>query len=510
MEYRNPILSGMYPDPSVCRVGEDYYLVTSSFEYLPGIPVFHSRDLVHWQQIGHVIDRPEQMSFAGADASGGIYAPTIRYHDGRFYVVSTTVVGQGKESRNFYMWAKRPEGPWSMPTFVAQGGLDPSLFFDADGKVYLTSNRFGEGSPIIVIQQSEIDLETGKLLDGPHTIAYGSGGAHTEAPHLFFRDRYYYLVCAEGGTALGHMVTLFRARSPWGPFEEACPHNPILTARDGMGPPLCATGHADFITTQHGESWIVFLCHRNATPKFHHLGRETALLPVSWDEAGWPHIFGGKLALEQVDYPDTRLKPTPCPPEPSVDTFTAPELGLYWNFVRVFGVEYAIDSARGELRLSGGAQSLSGQTPALIARRQRHFDCEIRASLRFAPQGGNEEAGIALRMSDDAHYAWVLTQRQGANALVLKRRVFDMQTESPAVAVASDSVELVIRGARDRYRFGTVTPEGVVWHEEASTRLLSTEVNGGFVGVYVGMYATGNGQACQTDAVFTRFSYEGL
>ena len=503
MKYTNPILPGMYPDPSVCRVGEDYYLVTSTFEYLPGVPVFTSRDLVHWRQIGHVIDRPEQLDFSRVDASGGIYAPTIRYHDGVFYMVTTAVVGEGQKGGNFMMTAERPEGPWSAPVWLDQSGIDPSLFFDEDGTCYLTSNLWGGAYDNPVIQQSMIDPQTGEVLDGPRVICHGAGGCSTEAPHLYRRGGLYYLLLAEGGTALGHMVTAFRSASPWGPFE-SCPDNPILTARDKNPAALCATGHADLVTTQHGETFMVFLCYRHATSKYHHLGRETALLPVDWAD-GWPRVRTGRVAPVEVETP-SQLEECLQPEEPKTDTFTQLALPLHYNFVRAFVTDYTLHPEAGELRLTGGAATLSSLCPSFIGRRQRFFDCEIRARLRFDPQGENEEAGVALRMSDTAHYAWVITRRGGQRVIVLRRTVGDMITESTPVPCPDGETTLVIRADRERYAFGVEENGEAHFAHTALTRLISTEVHWGFVGVYAGMYATGNGVPCKEAARFTAFS----
>ncbi len=508
LEYRNPVLTGMYPDPSVCRVGEDYYLVTSTFEYLPGIPVFHSRDLVHWEQIGHAIHRPEQLSLHGVKTRGGLYAPTIREHEGTFYVVCTLAEGQGGNYRNFFVSAADPRGPWSMPIVVEQSGIDPSLFFAGDGTVYLTSNLFGEGYSRPVIQKSVMDIKSGKLLTKPRVIAAGSGGAATEAPHLYFMHGKYYLLCAEGGTALGHMVTVFRADNPWGPFDEACPHNPILTARDDIASaPLLATGHADLITTQHGETWMVFLCYRHATNKHHHLGRETALLPVTWDDHGWPRVVGGKVAAEYVNCQNTQLTGTPFDDAPVTDTFTADTLNLCWNSVRCFPAQVSRKPESGGLSLHGEAGTLSDDQCAFIGQRQRHFDCQIETRVSFRAHGSNEEAGIALRQCDTAYYAWVLTSRAGQPAIVLKRTVGDMHTESGGYPVDGEQpVTLMVKADREQYHFGIAVGDGVRWLETASTRLLSTEVNGGFTGVYIGMYATGNGLDCRKPAIFHSFT----
>ncbi|HMB24188.1 MAG TPA: glycoside hydrolase family 43 protein, partial [Anaerolineales bacterium] len=204
--FRNPILPGFYPDPSVCRVGEDYYLVTSTFEYFPGLPIFHSRDLVHWRQIGHVLDRPSQLPLDDIRFSGGLYAPTIRYSNGRFYVINTLVSGKTK-SGNFIVTATDPAGPWSEPYWLESApGIDPSLFFDDDGRVWYTGNRIPaqvqfEGHREIWLQ--ELDLQSMSLVGDTYSLWDGAirGGVHAEAPHLYKVDGRYYLMIAEGGTA---------------------------------------------------------------------------------------------------------------------------------------------------------------------------------------------------------------------------------------------------------------------------------------------------------------------
>ena len=213
MKYQNPVIPGYNPDPSICRVGEDYYLATSSFEYFPGVPSYHSRDLVNWEQIGYALSRKSQLPLDNCKPSGGIYAPTLRYHDGRFYMVTTNVSNMG----NFYVWTEDPAGEWSEPIPVAQGGIDPSLFFDDDGKVYFTSNQSIDNQ--FCITTSQIDIKTGRLLTKPRKVWGGTGGRNPEAPHLYKIDGKYYLMIAEGGTELGHMETIARSDSPYGPLD---------------------------------------------------------------------------------------------------------------------------------------------------------------------------------------------------------------------------------------------------------------------------------------------------
>lgn len=282
--YTNPVIPGFYPDPSVCRVGEDYYLVTSSFEYFPGVPIFHSRDLVHWRQLGHCLTRCSQLPLQKAGFSAGIYAPTLRYHQGRFYMVTTNVTAQ----QHLIVSAEDPAGEWSEPLWLTHGAIDPSLFFDDDGTVYFTSN--GDGG----IVQSTLDLVSGQFTSPMRAIWAGTGGAYPEAPHLYKINGAYYLMIAEGGTEYGHMETIARSASPWGPFEP-CPRNPILTHRS-LAHAIRCTGHADLVEDHLGNWWMVFLAVRpvDAYPPRYHLGRETFLAPVTWDTDGWPLVNGGK------------------------------------------------------------------------------------------------------------------------------------------------------------------------------------------------------------------------
>src|SRR5690606_5257489 len=296
----NPILPGFYPDPSVCRVGHDYYLVTSSFEYFPGVPIFHSTNLVDWRQIGHVLTRKGQLNLEGAKSSKGIFAPTLRHHQGTFYVVTTNMSGGG----SFYVTSRDPAGPWSDPIHVQEQSfsMDPSLFFDEDGKVYYTRHGgLRDGG----VYQAEIDVATGRLDAEPRLIWSGTGGIWPEGPHLYKVDGTYYLMIAEGGTSYGHEVTVARSASPWGPFE-LCPENPILTHKTDRKHPIQATGHADLVQTPEGSWWMVFLGIRPWDGEHHHLGRETFLAPVTWSPAGWPVVNGGKfvdLALAATGLP---------------------------------------------------------------------------------------------------------------------------------------------------------------------------------------------------------------
>ncbi|MGB6354130.1 MAG: glycoside hydrolase family 43 protein, partial [Steroidobacteraceae bacterium] len=305
--YRNPILAGFYPDPSITRAGKRFYLVNSTFTYFPGIPIFESTDLVHWRQLGNVIDRPSEMQFAGLSVSRGIFAPSIRFHSGVFYVIGTAADAGG----NFFSIAKHPAGPWSDPIWLPQlDGIDPSFFFDDDGRAYVLNNGPPPGKPqyeghrAIWIQQ--FDLKARALI-GPRRVLIDGGVDFSqmpvwiEGPHLYKRRGWYYLMCAEGGTGMQHSEVVLRGHSPWGPFI-AYSGNPILTQRDlddERSDPIAAAGHADLVQTPGGRWWATFLGVRPYGKVHYNVGRETFLLPVDWKH-GWPVILRHGKAIPYV------------------------------------------------------------------------------------------------------------------------------------------------------------------------------------------------------------------
>ncbi len=509
-QYRNPVLSGFYPDPSNTRVGEDYYLVTSTFSYFPGIPVFHSKDLVNWTQIGNAIDRPDQLDFGKLGVSRGVFAPTIEEHAGTFYILNTCVDCGG----NFVLTATNPAGPWSDPIWLPdlEGGIDPALFVDDDGSAWLVNNGPPEGTPEYeghrAIWIQAFDLKTLKTF-GPRKVLINGGVDFSkkpiwiEGPHIFRKDGYYYLSAAEGGTAVGHSQVILRSRSVTGPYE-AYPGNPILTQRDlpeDRSFPITSAGHADLVETQKGEWWATFLAVRPYVGDYYNIGREVFLLPVRWED-GWPRITGPGEAISSVTRrPDLPAGATPAIPTfgPFTirDEFDGKALPPYWMMLRNPRERWHWLSS-GSLHLMPRTASLGGYgNPSYLGRRQQHLNASASTAMRFAPQIG-DEAGIAAFQGDDHFYTFGLS-RQGQDVVLNVSRRAGAQDPANGRLVASTPVVMAqrspiqlrmdVRGGRIDFLYAISPGDWRTVLRDADATILSTRTAGGFVGTTFGPYA---------------------
>jgi xylan 1,4-beta-xylosidase len=507
--YKNPVIPGFYPDPSICRVGTDYYLVNSSFEYFPGVPIWHSTDMVHWKQIGNVLDRPSQLPLAHCKPSDGIYAPTLRHHNGLFYMV-VTLVGENRAYENFYVTATNPAGPWSEPIKVDQNGIDPSLFWDDDGKVYFQSNRATKSTDPRAIYQSEIDIKTGKRLSEIKTLWSGSGGSYVEGPHVYKKDGYYYILTAEGGTAYGHTVAIGRSKSVWGPFE-SCPHNPILTNRMSYSQ-LQGTGHADMVQATDGSWWMVHLAFRPAIDGIHFIGRETCLTPVEWKTGEWPVVNNhGQTEIVITKTPPNFNSELPVPFSQAVSTDFNEPLGFEWLYLRNPNpLNYATTERKGYLRLKGAAASLYHlDSPTMIARRQQHFDFTASTAIDFNPKENKEEAGLTVMMDNRFHYDLFISKEKGQRVLNLRYSLDNLNQVLNQIPLPEGAIELIVKGNKKMYTFYYKSNSGAaVEIGKLNTRFLGTEVSGGYNGVIIGLFATANGKPSTSNADFDWFKYQ--
>ncbi len=511
-EYLNPILAGFYPDPTICRQGDAYYLATSSFAYYPGVPLFTSRDLVHWRQLGAVLDRPSQLDLDGAGVSRGIFAPSLTCRPGKLWMI-TTLVDRGG---NFLVTATDPKGPWSDPVWLPFDGIDPSLFFDDDGRVYILNNGlpegpqlYGQGHRAIWIQ--EYDTAAHRLT-GPRKMIVDGGvdiSRHPiwiEAPHVFRKDGWYYLICAEGGTAEQHAEVVFRSRAVFGPYEPG-PVEPILTQRhlDPARPfPVWATGHAHFVETQRGEWWAVFLGTRPYEGFTFNTGRETFMLPVRWQD-GWPVILSGDATVPYVvrepDLPTDTAASRPLSGNFSVrDDFGTALLSPEWTFLRTVREPFTdLASHPGWLTLRARAVPLEGSgQPSLVVRRQQHAWATATAAMRYRPGAAGGEAGIVAFQGSDFWYFLGLTMVRGRQVIELRERAggrtgdtTEVLASRPLEASSDSTIYLRIRARGARYDFSyAYRPDAwVTLKADADGTILSTKVAGGFVGTMLGMYA---------------------
>ncbi|MFF3203847.1 family 43 glycosylhydrolase [Streptomyces sp. NPDC002962] len=485
-----PVIPGFHPDPSVCRVGDVYYLANSSFEYAPGVPIHRSTDLRTWEHVGHALDRPSQLPLEGVWASGGILAPTLRHHDGRFWMISTLLVG---EPRVFLVTAEDAAGPWSDPVWIPEAlGIDPDIAWDEDGTCLLTWTRFGEG-----IVQAELDPRTGALLTGRRRLWQGTGGKFPEGPHLYRIGEHWYLLIAEGGTERGHAVTVARGPSPSGPFE-ACPGNPILTAR-GSDDPVQSTGHADLVQRPDGTWAMVYLGvrPRGSSPEWHVLGRETFACEVRWN-AGWP---GPAEPIEPETVPELTEHLTdagqPLPPS--------------WVAPGAFPSDVLTVTDHGH-RLAATAG------PAFVGRRQEHLYLRARATVvtdgKAEVSGGS--GGLELRI-DARHAVRVEVAADGRVRAVARIGAAHAVLGEAAVGAAATggtTLELRVVPHSAATPFGTDMgpdevvagfdgPEGFRELGRIDGRYFSTEVAAGMTGRTVGLTCT------EGEVLVRSFTYSG-
>lgn len=486
--YQNPIIPGFYPDPSICRVGEDYYLVNSSFDFFPGIPLWHSTNLVEWEQLGHVLTRESQAQLAGSSISGGIFAPTIREHNGTFYVVVTNVNLFPTGAPNFLVHTDDIHGEWSDPVPIAHMGIDPTLLFDDDGTVYFAGTGFDEtGKQCIAL--FELDVQTGKALSETRFIWYGSGGRNPEGPHLYKRDGWYYLLLAEGGTEYGHMVTVARSRSAWGPYE-GCPANPILTHRDDAGSIFQGVGHADLVEAPDGSWYTVCHAFRPSQAQLHHIGRETMLAPVAWED-GWPVVNGGAPlhAVMEAEGEGAHAAFDVA----FVDDFSSSRLAeRYCHVWSSVDEHYEVGDG---LVLHGGASLNDAAQVTFVGVRQQQMELTCEATLAIE---GDGISGLSVYHNREHHYDLCAQRAEGELLVWLRRRVADLEVETGLMGLpASDALELQIIAKRDGYDFYAGQPgEALVFIGSGSTQMLSTEVmRGTFTGCLFGLFAEGEGVA---------------
>lgn len=507
-QYFNPILSGFYPDPSICRKDSTFYMVCSSFSYFPGIPIFKSADLVHWQQIGHVLDRAEQLNLDNIRLSGGIYAPDIQYnkHNNTFYLITTLCDGGG----NFIVKTQDPEQGWSNPIWIPSvGGIDPSLFFDNDGSAYIVNNdtpqEAAEYDGHRAIWMRKFNTETDSTEGEPWVVINGGIDRSQkpiwiEGPHVYNINGKYFLMAAEGGTSINHSEVILSSDRPEGPYTP-CAYNPILTQRDlpdyRMLKVTC-TGHADLVQDIDSTYWAIFLGCRPYQNEFYNTGRETFLLPVSFDESGSPiilpkgeqmPIIGKKNNLKQ----DNSTEKFSGNFAWTAD-FSKEKLSDRFIFIRTPRSKwYTLKDNK--LELEPRAISIdSTSNPSFIGFRQQHQCFVVKSELQFTPNGEHDFAGLVCHQNEKHYIALGKTIVNGKQAIVVEKRDGDTKSVVGMFLIDEsdydETITLEIEGDGANYSFGTIINSKRYHISTIDATLLSTEKAGGFVGTVIGLYST--------------------
>lgn len=480
MKYQNPVVKGFYPDPSVCKANGKYYLVCSSFQYFPGVPLFESDNLVNWKQIGYVLTKKNQVMLEKINSSGGVFAPTIRYNDGRFYMVTTN----DTTHQNFYVYTDDIYSEWSDPIYVDQGGIDPSLYFE-NGKTYFMSNG-ADDDGIGGVVQCEINVETGEKLSKSKCIWQGSGGRYLESPHLYKIGDWYYLMAAEGGTEYGHMITYARSKSVWGEFENY-PHNPVLTNRNKAPFIIQGIGHGDLVQDYNGDWHILCLGFRqiHMWKPYHHLGREVFLTPVKFNADGW--FTAGNDGTTDYEY---EIKGDFEQIEKKHYSFEDTDWGIDWCFMRHPHMEnYTLSKEKAVLK---GTEITLDDTdsPTFVAVRQRDFEFELSVDVDVS----EGEGGVTAYACENEHYDVLVRKTNDGFEGVLKLNIGGIKHTAGTVKLESGKAKLIMTADNFGYNF-CVCQNGVTTHlGYGISKYLSSEVVEGFTGTMLGLFAV-NGKS---------------
>jgi alpha-N-arabinofuranosidase len=524
----NPIMTGFYPDPSIVKVGSDYYLINSTFSYFPGIPVLHSKDLKNWKQIGNVIDRPSQMDFMGERMTRGLFAPAISYYKGTYYVTCTDIDHDG----NFVVTAKNPAGPWSDPVKLPKvKGIDPSLFFDeSTDKAYILYNSDApDRKPLYsghrTIRMYEFDHknltvtgEEKQLVNGG--VDLSKKPVWIEGPHILKRNNWYYLYAAEGGTSVNHSEVVLRSKDVWGPYV---PYegNPILTQRDlpaDRKDPITSAGHAQFIEGPDGNWYSIFLAVRPYEGNFYNTGRETFIAPLTWTN-DWPMIEHGEKPIAYSYVGNFKeVKQKNALPQSGNFAYTLTfdkELDPALLFLRTRDDKsFSLSKANGlTMKLKPETISESGN-PAFIGKRQQHLNCSSEIALDFTAKSAEEKAGLVIFQDERHFYFLAKSTDQGKPVVQLFKSTNDKNLELLAQTPVSDGAKKVmlrIDAKGDAYNFYVAekTNDWKLLKDKVDGKFLSTQVSGGFIGCVFGMYATSSGSNSDNTASFTYLRYSG-
>jgi len=505
----NPILKGFNPDPSICRVGDDYYVATSTFEWYPGMQIHHSRDLVNWRLLARPLNRESLLDLRGVPDSCGVWAPCLTHADGLFWLVYTRVNrfdGNFKDTHNYLTTCDRIDGEWSDPVYLHSSGFDPSLFHDEDGRKWYLSmiwdyrpDRTSFGG--IFLQEYSVDER--RLVGDSHNIFPGSELGFTEGPHLYRRGDYYYLLTAEGGTGYDHAMTMARSKNITGPYE-LDPQGHFITARETPESPLQRCGHGDWVETRDGATYAVHLCSRPLAPDNRRspMGRESAIEQLEWDDAGWlRNTTGSSAPAENIPAPG--LPACPWPDSPTRTDFDSDTLPVDFQWLRTPDPDYlySLTDRPGYLRLYGRESLGSLFYSSLVARRQQAFSFEAQTEVEFSPQHFQQQAGLVCYYNGHKfHYLYLSRDEEQGRHLGIMSCPGDLSLDTvyplqdqPVALPEEGSVFLKATVDRDRLQFAW-SADGASWEavgDALDYSLLCDEVGKGeganFTGAFIGV-----------------------
>lgn len=491
--YHNPIRTGAFPDPSVVRVGDDYYMVNSSFTYFPCVPISHSRDLVHWEIIGHAITNPEWAMLEGLESGRGYWAPDISYDGKRFYIAVTYRMNDTDYvcRKQVVVSAERPEGPYSKPAIIDEDGIDPSIFHDEDGRKYMLLNR---GARIM-----ELNEDCSEKISEARMLWYGDMKRNPEGPHLLKKDGYYYLILAEGGTGIQHRVSVGRSQNMYGPYE-SCPYNPVMTQKDEMAA-IQRAGHGKLLQLPDGSWYMVYLCGRLLEDAYTVLGRETALDPVTWTPDGWPLVNGGKGPSVLQKRPN--LLPCEYPQDLALD-------GKQWMWVKTpleQGTEFKKEQGETVLRLYGGTPLYEVSGNQAYVTRQTDFSFTIQAEVSVQWDALGNEAGLSCYYDENTYLSFGIEKREDGYWLAVKERIGDVLRTSFEMAAEKRAYKLkiVTDGLRRSCFYEDANGEEKLLGTLTNVNYICDEgwhIGKRFTGAMAGCYAVGNGREKKMYAEF--------
>lgn len=497
---KNPIIKGFYPAPSVCSAGGKYYMVCSSFQYFPSIPLFESEDLVNWKQIGYVLSRREQVELDKINSSGGIISATIRCHAGRFYVVAH----HDTINKNFYVYTDDINGSWSDPVYVDQGGVDPSLYFEKNRCYFMSNGEDDSGVGGAV--QCEINIETGEKLSESKCIWQGIGGRFLESPKVYKIGKWYYLLAAEGGTDYSHMITCARSRSLWGRYSRN-PNNPVLSNRNKVPHIIQGISKGELVQDAEGNWFIFCLGFRQIQlwMPFHNLGCEVFIAPVKFGEDDWLTAGSDGTVDDSYEFGFDTFQT-----ENKRFTFDNTVWNIDWCYMREPDEKKYVLSEDKAVLIGSDITLNDADSPTFLALRQKEFNFNMQAFVKLTPDEENSgecEAGFTVYMCENEHYEVSVRKRPDNEEYeaVLRLNIGGIKHIQKIIPIKSDNVKLIVKGDNFSYSFFFKNEDDVVGTllGYGYTKYLTSEVSGGSTGVMLGMYATGKGSG-----EFTEFELE--